>query len=127
MKLVEIENELVVDDIEKSLMFYETIFGYKLIDSCGEPIVWAKIKKDNCTMMLQSYKEICNEINNYPKKTNTSNIIMFRFDNKNKLLELYNEIKENKINIFLEYNETEYGNIEFGILDPDNNRIIISG
>ena len=127
MKLVEIENELVVDDVEKSLMFYETIFGYKLIDSYGEPIVWAKIKKDNCTMMLQSYKEICNEINNYPKKTNTSNIIMFRFDNKNRLLELYNEIKENKINIFLEYNETEYGNIEFGILDPDNNRIIISG
>ena len=63
---------------------------------------------------------------NFPKILSSSNIILLKYD-LDKLKEIYNALKENNINLFMNIRETEYGTTEFGGLDPDYNIIIISG
>ena len=76
--------------------------------------------------MLESYEEVLNEINNYPKKVETSNIIKLKYNSTERVLDIYNMFKNDKKSIFIEIKETGYGTIEFGIYDPDKNIIIIS-
>lgn len=77
-------------------------------------------------IMFEDYKTVCKEIKNFPEKTYSTNLIKFKYDSKKYIKELYNKLKEKNIEIFMELKETDYGMTEFGILDPDKNRIIIS-
>ena len=90
------------------------------------PITWAKMKKDDCEIIFEEYNEVCNEFNEYPEKTKTSNLIMFKYKEKDDILKLYRKLTDNNIKIFMEYKSTDYGSTEFGIVDPDENMIIIS-
>lgn len=125
-ELLEIINELTVSNIEASIKFYTNYFDFEVVERTGSPITWTKLKKDNCNIMLESYEEVLNEINNYPKKVETSNIIKFKYNSKKRVLDIYNMFKNDKKSIFMEIKETGYGTIEFGIYDPDKNIIIIS-
>ena len=126
MELLEIVNELVINDIELSIKFYTKYFGFKVIETDGSPITWVKLKKDNCIIMLESYDEVCKEIENYPKKSLTSNLIKFKYDSRKLLLDLYNEFLSNDVELFMKLKETEYGSVCFGVIDPDRNMIIRS-
>ena len=42
------------------------------------------------------------------------------------LEKLYNELLKHNVGIFMEWKKTEYGSVEFGILDPDDNMLILS-
>lgn len=126
MSLVSIINELVVSDVSKSVKFYENNFGFNLEDSFGDPIVWAMIKKDNIVIMFEDYNEVCNEIENYPQKVNNSNLIMFEYSDSESARNLCKSLKENNVEFFKDYTETDYGKIEFGIYDLDKNMILIS-
>lgn len=39
---------------------------------------------------------------------------------------MYNKLKDNNIDFFMEYTETNYGKAEFGVFDPDRNMILVS-
>lgn len=126
MSLVNIINELVVSNVSKSVKFYEDNFGFNLEDSFGEPIVWAQVKKDNIVLMFEDYNEACNEMNNYPPKVNSSNLIMFEYSDQDSAKNLYELLKRNNVEFFKDYTETDYGKIEFGIYDLDKNMILVS-
>ena len=126
MKLIEIINELVVTDIEKTINFYKEYLGFEVIEQDGDPIVWVKMKKDDSTMMFEQYEEVCREIENFPEKVRSSNLIKFKYDSIEELKKLYNGLLDRNVEIFMEWKETEYGSVEFGILDPDGNMLILS-
>ena len=126
MRLIEIINELVVTDIEKTMKFYKEYLGFDVIETDGTPIVWVKMKKDNQIMMFEEYDEVCGEIKNFPDKLRTSNLIKFRYDSIEELEKLYNELLKHNVGIFMEWKMSEYGSVEFGILDPDDNMLILS-
>ena len=126
MSLISVINELVVSDVSKSVKFYEDNFEFKLEDSFGEPIVWAMVKKGNIVLMFEDYNEACNEIENYPKKVDNSNLIMFEYSDQESAKNLYELLKRNNVEFFKDYTETDYGKIEFGIYDLDKNMILIS-
>lgn len=124
--MIEIVNELVVNDINKSIEFYKEYFDFELVETDKNPIVWCKMKKDNCYIMFEEYKEVCSEIPNFPKKTISSNLIKFKLSDRNMFDNLYQKSKESHIIIFMELKDTYYGSLEFGVLDPDKNMLIIS-
>lgn len=126
MSLINIVNELVVSDVASSIKFYEDNFGFVTEFVEGTPITWAQIKKDNIIIMLEDYNEVKNEIMNYPQKSNSSNLIMFEYSSVEEVKDLYNSLKENRVDFFANYTETDYGKVEFGICDLDNNMILIS-
>ena len=76
--------------------------------------------------MLEEYDTVKNSISNYPNKVNSSNLIKFEYNELEEIKELYEILKENDIEFFMEYTETDYGKAEFGILDTDRNMILIS-
>ena len=126
MELLEIINELTTNSIINSTKFYSKYFGFKIIETEGNPITWAKLQKDNCTIMIEDYNKVKKEIKTFPQKTSTSNLIKFKIVTKEQLLVLYNTFKKDNIKLFIELKETSYNSLEFGVVDPDNNLIIIS-
>ena len=126
MSLNNIINELIVSEVEKSIEFYKNNFGFVVEFSEGNPITWAQLKKDNLVIMLEDYNEVRKEIINYPEKVNSSNLIKFEYGSVEEINNLCDVLKENGVMFFLKYKETDYGKIEYGIYDLDNNMIIIS-
>ena len=126
MKLLEVINEFTVENIEESVNFYSRYFGFEVIEEDGNPLTWVKMRKDNAIIMLESYNQVVKEIKNYPNKVRTSNLIKFKYDNKVEVTNLYNKFLENKVYIFMDLKNTEYGALEFGVVDLDGNMIIVS-
>lgn len=126
MSLINITNELTVSNMDDSLNFYKNIFGFEIEYTDGNPITWAQIKKDNIRLMLEDYQTANIEIKNFPMKTKSSNIIIFEYDNLDEIKSLYDTCKNHQCVFFMDYVETEYGKIEFGIEDLDHNMILIS-
>lgn len=126
MGLMNITNELTVSNIDDSIKFYTNIFGFEIEYTDGNPITWVQIKKNSIRLMLEDYKTVNREMKSFPMKSNSSNLIKFEYDNLDELKCLYNTCKDNKCIFFMDYIETEYGKIEFGIKDLDNNMILIS-
>lgn len=76
--------------------------------------------------MLEDYEEVIKEMDNFPIKTNTSNLVKFKYDNEEEVKKIYKNFKENDIEFFMEIKKTEYGSVEFGVFDLDKNMIILS-
>lgn len=126
MSLVEIINELTVSNIESSIEFYKNIFNFEIEYTDGNPITWVQLKKDNCKIMLESYDVAKEEIKKIPLKANSSNIIKFEYNDFEEFKTLYDNCKNESCTFCMEYTETEYGKIEFGVFDLDKNIILIS-
>lgn len=126
MSLTSIINELIVENVQKSIKFYEDNFNFKTDITEGEPIIWAQLKKDGVIIMLENYDIVKNSISDYPSKVNNSNLIKFEYDNLEEIKELYNVLKYKDIKFFMEYTETNYGKVEFGVFDLDKNMILVS-
>ena len=126
MSLINIINEYTVSNINDSIIFYKDIFDFEVEYTDGNPITWVQIKKDNIRIMLEDYQTVKKDINFFSEKVASSNLIKFEYDNFDEFTTLYNKCKTHNCSFFMDYTETEYGKIEFGILDIDNNMIIIS-
>ena len=126
MSLISITNELIVSNVKHSIGFYKNIFNFDIEYIDGNPITWAQLRKDKVRIMLEDYVTIKKEINDFPEEVRSCNLIKFEYDNYNEFKSLYNNCKNNLCSFFVEYNETDYGKIEFGILDIDNNMILVS-
>lgn len=81
MSLNSIVNELVVEDIQESIKFYEDNFKFKIELTDGSPITWVQLEKDGIRIMLEDYNSVKSEIKNYPSKVSTSNLIKFEYTN----------------------------------------------
>lgn len=75
--------------------------------------------------MLEDYNEVTKEIKNFPKKTNSSNLIKFEYNNLDEFNTIYKKYKDNSCLFFKEHAKIEYGKIEFGIFDFDNKLVYI--
>lgn len=126
MSLVSIINELTVSNIESSIDFYKNIFNFEIEYTDGNPITWVQLKKDNLKIMLEDYKTVTKEIKKFPLKANSSNIIKFEYNDFEEFKTLYDNCKNKSCTFCMEYTETEYGKIEFGVFDLDKNIILIS-
>ncbi len=126
MSLISITNELIVSNVKESIDFYKNTFNFEIEYTDGNPITWAQLKKDEVRIMLEDYVTVKEEINIFPEKVKSCNLIKFEYDNYNEFKNLYDNCKNNLCSCFIDYNETDYGKIEFGILDIDNNMILIS-
>lgn len=126
MSLNSIVNELVVEDVQKSIKFYEDNFKFKIELTDGSPITWVQLEKDGIRIMLEDYNSVKSEIKNYPSKVSTSNLIKFEYTNIQEVEEIYNIVKRNNVSFFMDYTKTDYGKVEFGIYDVDKNMILIS-
>lgn len=123
MKII---NELLVDDINKSINFYKDILGFEVIDTVGEPIEWAKIHYGETELMMELYESAKEEFSSLPSKTFSTNLIMLKYENNEEIDSIYKKVKDNNIRIFNDLKETDYGTKEFVIMDPDSNILIIS-
>lgn len=129
MKLINVINEFVVSNMQKSIKFYQENLEFKieLTEEETEPYTWVQMSNGKTKIMLEDYASVCREINKFPNKANSTNLIKFKYNNTNReIKDFYSKLKEKNIKIFMELKETDYGTTEFGILDPDKNRIIIS-
>ena len=126
MGLINIVNELVVSNVEKSINFYKDNFGFVVEFSEGVPVTWAQIKKDDFIIMLEDYKEVEKEMEGYPEKNKNSNIIVFEYSSDEEVKNIYSFLKKQNVNFFIDYKETDYGKVEFGVYDLDDNMILIS-
>ena len=126
MSLVNIINELAVSNVANSIKFYEDNFGFAVEFTEETPVTWAQIKKDNLIMMLEDYNVVKNEIEQYPEKTNSSNLIKFEYSSVEEVKNLYSTLKKQGVSFFTDYTKTDYGKVEFGVYDLDNNMILIS-
>ena len=120
--------ELVVKDIYKSVDFYSKYLDFKINMKAPDKdsYTWVELSNNNFKIMMQDEKETRNEMINFPKELSSSNIILLKYD-LNKTKEIYEVTIKEGITLFMDIRNTEYGTTEFGILDPDNNIIIISG
>ena len=127
MSLVNIINEFIVTDVSKSVKIYEENLGFSTVATDGNPITWAQLENGKMTIMFNSYDDVKASISGYPAKTNSSNLIMFEYDNPDEIKQIYNTLKAKNLEFFNDYTETDYGKIEFGIYDLDKNMILFSG
>lgn len=123
MKII---NELLVNDVNKSIKFYKDFFDFEIVETTGNPINWVKLKNADAELMLEDYKIAANEFVKFPSKVNSSNLIKFKYSNIEDIRMLYNKMLSGNIKIFNDLKETDYGTTEFAILDYDDNIIIIS-
>ena len=126
MSLTNIINEFVVEDVSKSIKFYEDNFGFSVDFTDGDPVNWAQLKKDNYLLMLVEYNTAKDEINSLPEKTNSSNLIKFEYSSLQEIKDIYNNLKKNNIEFFTDYTEMDYGKAEFGVYDIDKNMILVA-
>lgn len=121
-------NEIVVNDVEKSIEFYCKYFEFKVLatEENNGIITWAEIEKDSLSIMFHDYELICKEYSNYPEKHPASNIIMFKYESKEEAKKIYDLLKVNDIEMFSDWTETDYGSVEFIINDLEGNKILIS-
>ncbi len=126
MSLINIINELTVTNITKSIDFYQNIFGFTVELEDGNPLNWAQLKKDNLRLMLEDYQTASLEINSITSKSATNNLLVLSYNDPNEYQNIYHKCLEQNLRFFKEYTETDYGKIEFGIFDPDENMILLS-
>ncbi len=119
--------ELIVKDIKKSTDYYCKYFDFKVDMKFpdNDDFTWIQLTNNNNKIMMQDYNETKKEINNLPNSV-SSNIMLLKYNDVSKLKEIYNMIISDNIKIFMDIKETEYGTVEFGVFDPDNNMIIVS-
>lgn len=122
MKLL---NELVVDKIEPMIDFYSNNFGFKIeqTDETEHPYSWCQMKNKENTIMFITHDKIIKEINSFPKKSNSTNLLLFEVDTS--ITEMYNRIIKSNANILVDIYKTHYGTYEFGLYDPEGNIIMI--
>ncbi len=123
MKII---NELLVNDINNSIKFYIDFLEFKICETTGDPVNWAKLKNGSSELMLEDYKSAINEFPNFPPKVKSSNLIKFKYDNIDEIRKIYNNVIDNNVKIFNDLKQTDYGTTEFAVLDCDENIIIIS-
>lgn len=120
--------ELVVKDIKKGVAFYCKYFDFKidLTTPDDKNYKWIQLSKNNIKLMMQDFDETKKEIPNLSDNFRPSNIILLKYDSIDEINKIYNLLILDKVTIFMDMKETDYGALIFGVLDPNDNMIIVS-
>jgi uncharacterized glyoxalase superfamily protein PhnB len=110
---------LMVADVQRSVDFYSKIFGFEAITTVpGEnELVFALIKLDEVSIMLQSMSSFIESRPEYAK-TKIGGTVLLYVD-VNNVQEVYKKAKAGKAEIVIEMHKTFYGTHEFTIKDCD--------
>lgn len=116
MRLKKLTPNLMVDDVNKTVRFYQEVLGFKLVMSVPQEGVfnWAMVQHGDVHLMFQETKNLIAE---YPvlKDTPMGGGLTFYIKVRN-VKGLYNKIK-NQANIVVDLHKTFYGAEEFAIQD----------
>ena len=122
---MEIVIEFVVNNIDKAADFYTKYFGFKIEFTEYNPISWMQLRNDNTIIMLVTYDYAKDDINGFKSYTASTNLYKFRYDNLDKIKEIYNNLKKDNREIFLDFRKADF-RYEFGVFDEDNNMILVT-
>jgi len=119
MKLKSLIVNLMVADVQRSVDFYNHVFGFEVITTVpGEnELVFALIKLDDVSIMLQSIKSF-NDSKPEWKELKVGGSILLYID-VNDIKEVYKKAKAGNVEIVVDMYKTFYGTHEFAIKDCD--------
>ncbi len=103
---------IMVESVNETIAYYSDNFGFNCVMSVPEDgeKVWAMIKKDDVTLMLQNRESIVAEMPEF-ENTKLGGSLSF-FVSVTEINELFNSVKNN-INVIKEPFDTFYNTIEF--------------
>ena len=117
--------EFVVKDIFKASDFYTKYFGFEIEFSQYEPVSWMQLKNGNTRLMLVTYDFAKSDLNDFKKYTQSTNLYKFQFDDLEEVKEIYNNLKNDNKEVFLDLRKADY-RYEFGVFDEDKNMIMVT-
>lgn len=117
--------EFVVKDVKRSAEFYCKYLGFEIEYEEYTPISWIQLRNENSIIMLVTYEYAKKDIPNFKEYTVSTNLYKFRYDSLDKVKEIYEKVKKDNQNIFLEFRKSDF-RYEFGVLDYDNNMILVT-
>ena len=122
---MEVVIEFVVKDVNKAAEFYTKYLDFKIDFTEFEPVSWIQLSNGNTRIMLVTYDFTKNDIENFKEYTRSTNIYKFMYDDLDKIKELYERLKKDNKDIFIEFREAAY-RYEFGVYDEDKNMILVT-
>lgn len=124
MKILQLIPELLVEDMPKTLRFYQEMLGFRpeIIFPQTNP-VFAQVSRDDIRIMLYDRSEFENEIPKL-KKLKMGGTTLLYIKAKN-LKGFYDKIK-NQVKIIQPYRKTDYGAWEFTFEDLNGYLIAFS-
>ncbi len=122
---MEIVIEFVVSDIYKAASFYTKYLGFEIEYTEYEPVSWMQLKNGNTIIMLVTYEYAKKDIEGFKEYTQSTNLYKFRYDEVDKIKEIYEKLKKDNRNIFLDFRKADF-RYEFGVYDEDKNMILIT-
>lgn len=117
--------EFVVSDIFKSAEFYTKYLGFEIEFTEYEPVSWMQLKNENVTIMLVTYDYAEKDIPGFKEYTLSTNLYKFRYESLDKLKEIYESLKRDNKEIFLDFRKSDF-RYELGVYDEDRNMILIT-
>lgn len=121
-----ITTNIMVSSVEETINFYEEKLGFERVLTVpeeGETFVFAILKKNNISIMLQEKNSLIEE---YPTlKTDIIQPMFTLFITVDNVEKMYEEVKD-KVEIAKELHHTFYGKPEFAIFDNNHNILTIS-
>lgn len=126
MNLKSVTPNLVVEDVNKTIEYYQSTLGFEIImtvPECGL-FDFAMLKMDNVTIMFQSMKSYVEALPEY-KDQKIGGTIFLYFSIED-LDELYNKVKKAKTEIVVDLHTTFYGMREFTMKDCDGYLLVFA-
>ena len=115
MKIEVIYNVITTNKINESVQFYKNYFGFEVISDLG----WYKHLRDEKSGFEIAFMEPNNRTQPpmfQPEFSGKGLIISIQVDS---IDDIYNQIKKSDIKIGFDLHEEEWGQIHFGIYDPN--------
>ncbi|HET6989813.1 MAG TPA: VOC family protein [Bacteroidia bacterium] len=119
MELKALTVNLMVENVQRSVDFYNRTFGFEVVTTVpGEnELVFALVKRDEVSLMFQSMKSFAEAMPEY-KNTKIGGSILLYID-VIKVHEIYEMARKSGVEIVVEMHKTFYGTNEFAIRDCD--------
>lgn len=114
--------ELVVNDIEANIAFFIENFNFaiKQKETVKGRIKFVELISGDNSIYLQSVEFTKLEFPKFKTKLNSSNLILFQYEDRKEFENLYKSLENKEISLYSEMHDTEYGTREFVVLSPDN-------
>jgi uncharacterized glyoxalase superfamily protein PhnB len=118
MKLLEITPNLMVEDVNQTVRFYEDVLGFKLDQSVPESgqFDWASVRSGGVEIMFQARSSLSTDLPSFQELPTGGTLTLFI--QMTGIQELYGHTQP-QVELVQELNETFYGMREFSIKDPN--------
>ena len=117
---------LIVEDVKKSLEFYEEILGFSVtttVPNQNNGFQFAILEKDNLNLMIQERTNLISELPSYEtSKVIPSATLYIMVDDFERL---YDDLSAKMI-LLAQLHQTFYGAKEFAVADPDGYAVVFT-